>query len=388
MKKYIFMLAIFILFSSISARAAPETENVYDINTMLEEQIGDLGVSKLQDVIDDSGAVEFDFEEFVRKAAAGELEWDIVGLFQIILKCFFQEIYSNMGIMIQLLILILASALLANLQSNFGKGGVSEIAFFACYMLIVGVAVKGFMTAMSVGQGFVDNLMGFVQKFVPIIIALIAASGGVTSATAFQPVLLGAVQIVGFIIKDILMPLLSVSVALGIISHLSERFQVKRLVKLIHNIIKWTLGILMTAFVGVVSIQSITLPTIDGIATKTAKYAVGNFVPVVGKVLSDTVDMVIGYSVILKNSFGVVGIIALIVICFVPIVKIVASASIFSITAAASEPIADKRIVGCIGHLAESMTYLFVMILCLELMFLICSAIVIMAGSSAVVMGR
>lgn len=52
----------------------------------------------------------------------------------------------------------------------------------------------------------------------------------------------------------------------------------------------------MTAFVGIMTVRGITSKSIDEVTAKTAKFAVDNFVPVVGKSLSDAVATVAGYS--------------------------------------------------------------------------------------------
>jgi stage III sporulation protein AE len=332
-------------------------------------------------VLDDyDGGDSMNMEELTTQFASGEMSFSTSEILSYGVQSFFAATYQNMYLMLELLILIIATAFITNLQKSFDSKGSGEVAFFACYIVIVGLAVKGFMTVAQVGQAFVDTASAFMERFVPILVLLIASSGGIASAAAFHPVLMVMTEILTVFIKDIIIPVLFIATALGIISNLSDRFRVDKIVKMMHNFIAWSMGILLTVFVGIISIQSMAMPAIDGITAKTAKYAVGSFVPVVGKVLSDTVDVVMGCSVILKNSFGVAGIVAMCGMCFAPAVQILANSVIYSITAAVAQPVADKRIVGCISHLGKSMTYMFAIILCLALILIITSAIVIKAG--------
>ena len=60
------------------------------------------------------------------------------------------------------------------------------------------------------------------------------------------------------------------------------------------TIVTWSLGFLMSVFIGVISIQSIVSSAADGLTTKTTKYVVSNFVPIVGGAVSDAYATVLG----------------------------------------------------------------------------------------------
>ena len=66
------------------------------------------------------------------------------------------------------------------------------------------------------------------------------------------------------------------------------------------------LGIVLTIFVGVVSLEGTLSSSIDGITAKTGKAVVSSAIPVVGKILGDAVDTVLGCGLILKNAVGII----------------------------------------------------------------------------------
>lgn len=68
-----------------------------------------------------------------------------------------------------------------------------------------------------------------------------------------------------------------------------------------------SLGIFMTVFLSVISVQGTATAVADGVAIKTAKFVTGNFIPVVGRMFTDAADTVISASVILKNTIGLAG---------------------------------------------------------------------------------
>lgn len=170
-------------------------------------------------------------------------------------------------------------------------------------------------------------------------------TGSITSAGVVQPVLLFLINFIGNMISKVLLPLILVGTALGIISKVSDRVQISKLSKYFKSTTIWALGIALTLFVGILSLEGSLTSSVDGITAKTAKAAVSNFIPVVGKILGDAVDTVIGCSNILKNAVGLVGVIVVIGICIVPIMKLAILMATYYLASALVEPIADEKII-------------------------------------------
>jgi stage III sporulation protein AE len=84
---------------------------------------------------------------------------------------------------------------------------------------------------------------------------------------------------------------------------------------------------------------------------------------------------------ILKNAIGIAGLIIIVLICFIPVVKIMALITIYRLTGAIIEPVSDKRIVQCITDLGNSLTLIFAMVVSVAVMFLLSITIVIGAGN-------
>jgi stage III sporulation protein AE len=74
----------------------------------------------------------------------------------------------------------------------------------------------------------------------------------------------------------------------------------------------------------------------------------------VGNVLGGVAESIIGAGVLLKNAVGVAGVIVILIICAVPIIKLVVTALIYRISCAAVQPISDKRMLNCVSASAEA----------------------------------
>ena len=93
------------------------------------------------------------------------------------------------------------------------------------------------------------------------------------------------------------------------------------------------------------SLEGTLTASVDGITAKTAKAAVSSLIPVVGKILGDGVDTVLGCGVVLKNAVGLLGVIVIIGICAMPIIKLATFSIMYSLLSAVAQPIADGKIV-------------------------------------------
>ena len=104
---------------------------------------------------------------------------------------------------------------------------------------------------------------------------------------------------------------------------------------------------------GIVSLEGTLASSVDGITAKTAKSIVSSAIPVVGKILGDVVDSVLGCGIILKNAVGFVGVVIIISICIVPILKLSVLTISYKLVASISEVIADAKIVKLLDEMGD-----------------------------------
>ncbi|HOJ09111.1 MAG TPA: stage III sporulation protein AE [Clostridiales bacterium] len=324
---------------------------------------------------------ELNPDEIIKDAVKGDLKLNISKLTKKILSYFIQEIYLNLNILLKLITIIIICAVLNNLQNSFIKEGVGELAFFVCYIVIVSMLVIGFKEAASFGINVIEQMAGFMYATIPVMVTLLISSGSITSGGVFQPILIMAVETAATIIKNVFIPIVFLSTALSIINNVSEKLHLERLAGLIKKIGMAFLGIILTIFIGVVTIQGPVSAVADGVVNKTIKFAIGTFIPVVGGYLSDAADMVIGCSLLIKNAAGVLVMLGVISICLIPVLKMSVIISLYKITCALTEPISEKRITNCINDVANSITLILGAVAVVAFMFVISITVIIAAGN-------
>ena len=221
-----------------------------------------------------------------------------------------------------ILVIIVIHGILKSITDSLENSNVSQIIYFVQYILIVTLIMSNFTEIIKLIKETANNLVGFINLLMPLLLTLMVYTGNITTSTVLEPILLFISNFIGNIIVNVLIPIVLIIVVFSIISKISDRVQVEKISKFLKSGVVWFLGVVLTIFVGVVSLEGTLSSSVDGITAKTAKAAVSSVIPVVGKVLGDVVDSVLGCGVILKNAVGVVGVIVIIGICIFPVLKI------------------------------------------------------------------
>ncbi|WML35312.1 stage III sporulation protein AE [Clostridium sp. OS1-26] len=292
----------------------------------------------------------------------------------------FKEIAASLKLLALLVVIALICALLTNLQKAFSGESLSNIAYFACYSLLIIVMAKSFYIGVDTARSTMKEMTDFMTAIVPILIMLIASVGGFVEAAVMDPIIIGTITISAKIFMDIIIPIICMTFVLQFVNNMSEEYKISKLTKLLNQIAMWGQGIVMTIFIGIITIRGITAKTIDEVTAKTAKFAVDNFVPIVGKSLSDAVSTVAGYSILLKNALSSLGLVILIAIVLFPIIKLLIMSLLYKFTAALIEPISDSRLVNCISAAGDSLVLVTACLISVSVMFFIMVAIIASAG--------
>ncbi len=320
---------------------------------------------------------QFDPEKIIAGAAKGNFDLSIKGILDRVVKYLLEEVFLNVDILFKIVVLAIICAVLKNLQNSFLGESVGELAFFVCYIVIVSVLMVSFSSAMKMCMSIIDSMVTFMHAIIPLLITLLVSAGNFTSAGVFQPILIMLVEVGATVIKNFFIPLIFLVTVLNIVNNISDKVQLTKLSGFIKQICTWGLGLILTVFIGIVSIQGSMGAVVDGVTSKTAKYALGTFVPVVGKYLADAADTVVGCTLIIKNASGLITMIGIIIICLAPLLKILAVIILYKLACAFVEPISDKKITNCLNDMAGSLTYVLGVTAAVAVMFLIVITVVI-----------
>jgi len=393
-KESALLIIILTIFAALGASCPSQAEtsgNTYiddETAAIIDRQAEAGGIDRLKNELekyidDDTRDLlgGYDADEFISDLLSGTPDIDLKSLGSKALRFLFKELYQNLGILIKITILVIICALLKNLQTSFMNEGAGQIAFYVCYIVTVSILLVSFGTVMKMGIRIIDTMIGFMYAVVPVLLALLISGGNITAGGILHPVMLLVVETSATIIRNVFVPLIFISTILTIVNNISEKIQLTRLVNLIKQIVSWSLGIILTIFIIAVTMQGSLGAVIDGATQKAAKFAISTFIPVVGKTLSDATDTVIGCTLLIKNAAGFAAMAGILIICIVPLLKIIALVGLFKAAGALLEPISESRITNCINDVAGSMLHIFSLSAAVAFMFIICVTALISAGN-------
>ncbi|NIK67601.1 stage III sporulation protein AE [Paenibacillus sp. BK720] len=304
-------------------------------------------------------------------------------VFKGLLGYFFHEVLYNGKLLVTIVMLTVFSMVLETLQNAFERNAVSKVAYSITYMVLIIIAVNSFHVAIGYAKDAIGTMIQFMLAMMPLLLTLLAAMGNVLTVSILHPLIIFMIHTVGTVIYTIVFPLLFFSAVLHIVSAMSDKFKVTQLANLLRNIGVGIMGVLVTVFLGVLSVQGAKGAVTDGITMRTAKFVTGNFVPVVGRMFTDAADTVISASLLAKNAIGLAGVIILLFLCAFPAIKILTLALIYNVSAAAMQPLGDSPIVTCLQTIGKTMIYVFAALAAVSLMFFLAVTIVLTAGNAA-----
>lgn len=321
-----------------------------------------------------------DISEIFKDATKGKI--DNKKIFGKILNLFGKEVKGTLKTLISILIIVLIHSLLKSITDGLEHKEVSKIIYYVEYILIVTTIMSSFSEILDSVKNSITDLIGFSQSLIPLLITLMLYTGSITTSSVLEPILLFLIQFIANLIQNLILPVVSIIVVLIVISKISERIQITKLAKFMNTSIVWFLGIVLTLFVGVMSLEGTLTASVDGITAKTTKAAVSNLIPVVGKILGDSVDTVLGCGVVLKNAVGVVGVIVIIGICLLPIIKLATFSIMYSILSCVIEPLADEKIVKLIEEMSGIFKLLLAILCSVSVLLIIGVTLVIKISNS------
>ena len=297
-----------------------------------------------------------------------------------VISFLFKEVKTVLALSISIIAIAIICSLLKNLQTAFSNEGISNIAFFACYALLIVILSKSFIVSINIATDIIKDLSDFMVAILPVLVMMIGTVGGFTQAATMDPIVVGATLIIPRIYTTVIIPLILITFVLEFANNISTEHKISNLCKLTKQITIWLQGIILTIFIGLLTVRGITSSTIDAVTLKTAKFAIDNFIPIVGKAFSDAIASVAGYSLIIKNAVSSVGLIIIILMMLYPIIKLVLISFVYKLTAAVIEPISDKRITSSIAAAGDSLILIMSCVLSVSLMFFILLGIMASAG--------
>ena len=379
------LLTLFLQVLSFNISSATENNDQSSIENIIQEN--EKEISNLYEYIinmkDDIEILkDLDPKEYVKSLMTHGTEEVSISktIFKNIISFILREVVLVFNGISTVIIIAVICALIQNLQTAFAHQTLSNVAFYACYALLIIILSKTFLIGIDIAKETINELNNFLLVLIPVLSTLLLSAGGVSQVATLDPIIILLTNIGPTFYLNILIPIILLGFMLQFANNISNNFKISNLIKHTNQIVLWAQGIFITFFISMLTIRGFTAESLDIVTAKTAKFAVDNFVPIVGKAISEAIATVAGYSILLKNAVSSLGLIIVIAIVLVPIIKIFIMATMYRLTAAIIEPISDNRIVSAISSVGDSLILIMSCVIVVSVLFFVMISIIASAG--------
>lgn len=328
---------------------AEENTDVYQQE--LEELQQELDTSELDAFLEETEYRDkVTFKEIVRMLLEGETDASM--LLQWLLDAVFYEVEQNRQMMMELIVLVFAFSLLHHFTGIWEKSYFTDISFVFFYCVLAVLLLKSLVVMGDVVTDTLEKSVDFIQAFIPTYCFTMIFSSKVSSSVGFYQTSYILIYLIQFLFQHFLVALIHTYVLMELLSHFFEEERFEGMVELLKNFIEWCLKLASGIILGLNVVQGLISPVRDKLAGGTAARVVSVF-PGVGNAINGVTELILGTGILLKNCVGIAGVMLFAIFCVLPLLQIGCMVLFYQLAGAVVQPVADKRIYGCLKGVAR-----------------------------------
>ena len=367
-----------------SAYTSEEQEALDRLEEEVEELLGSLDTDELQAYLDSFDEYRGkDVKEMLASLVTGDFALKYDSLFEAVLGLVWEEGRAMLPAFAVILAVAVLCGILNSAKNGFLQGTMSDIIHFVAYVSVGAVILAVLTNVLQTGFSAIAQMQKQMQIVCPILLTLMAASGGAVSAGVFRPAVAFLSSGICELFTAVVLPTSVVVIALTFAGNLSPEVRCEKLGGLFKSVNKWLIGLTLGLFTLFLTVQGIASAQYDGISLRTIKYLVSGSVPIVGGFLSGGVDLVLAGSSLIKSALGSFSVFLLFATILRPVLLFAAFQLFLRLCAAATEPVGGK-ISSFLSSVANDCGFFVAGLLCVAFLYfltvilLVCSAGVIL----------
>lgn len=342
-------------------------------NETIEEYFEELDFDEVDKVLEEKGT-GITFRELVQMLIDGE-KIDKGELLRNLLDVVFHEVLSFRLELLQIVLLCIVFSILYNFTNIFENPAVTQISFYMVYMLFMVLLLKSFWVLKDVVLAVLDDMLVFLKLLVPTFSLSMVFSGQMTAGSVFYELTFMLIYGIEWLMNALIVPAIQIYVVVEMMNYLTEEEMLSKLTEMIKDGIEWVLKLVFTMVVGINVVQNLLAPVIDNFKSTLISRTAG-MIPGLGTSINAVTEIMVGSGIIIKNGVGVAAILVLVVLCAGSVIKVWVMTFLYRLVGAVMQPIADKRMLGCISGTGEGGRLLGKVTVTTVVMFLVTIAMV------------
>ncbi len=276
--------------------------------------------------------------------------------------------------------MIFIAAVLAEFADVFGNGQAGSISFYIVYLALFTMLMENFSRLGSTLTNWLLGLTDFMKVLSPAYFMTVAASTGSSTAAVFYEGILLMIWAVQWLLANLFLPAVNLSLLLKMVNYLSKEEMLTKMAELLDVAVNWGLKTLLGAIVGLQIVRNMVSPVMDAMK-RSAVGKAASAIPGIGNAVTAVTELVLTSAVMVRNSFGAVIVILLLLIGAGPIIHYGSLSLVYRFLAAIAQPISDKRVVGALSTMGEGCAMLLKLLLTAEVLCMLTFLIVVVSVS-------
>ena len=284
---------------------------------------------------------------------------------------------SSVGLLLSLTGLLIFSALFHRVYasvSSVAMKSAGELCSTLCLVLCITPLIQ---SASRVSEEFLGMLATCSGGISPVICALFVSSGNITTASVTNASLMLVYTLFQNGIRVFLWPIVQLLYVLGIVGNLGGSLRLDGISRFVRRLFTWLLSLVMLFLSVLIGVQSTMAVSADSFSMKTAKFALGNFIPLVGNALSDAVGTVAGSLSLIKNSCGVFGIVTVALLLLPVLLHLLLHRAVIGVAQGIAELLGCEREGRILGDVYATVGYILAVVALSSALFLFILALII-----------
>ncbi len=281
---------------------------------------------------------------------------------------------------ISVLVLFILVALVSNLMSALKNEGAAKAAktfFIVCQLVVL---INAFHEVLGIVEEAMTRMIEFLKLMIPAYMICIAAAGSGLTALIFYKLLLGFLCLIEGIVAASLTTVVEGYVMLGVVESVWGEERFKGLMDLIKKVLQWVLKMMIVVMSGSSILQVIITPVVDKTNNAVIQKTAGA-IPGIGDVIESVSSVTLASAIAVKNSLGVLILVALILLIAAPVIKSFMILLIIRVSGALGSICGEKQMMKCVEYISEAGFMLLRILITVTTLFFVTIAAVTNATS-------
>lgn len=214
------------------------------------------------------------------------------------------SLLSSTGYIASLLSLISVSALFHLLETGTGSASIANVFKLIEAAGATLIVYGGEVRMLSLTSGFIKSLSSFMNTMLPLMEAVYIIGGNVSAAAVSTTGIMLGVSVIEQLSSAVFTPLVNICTAFTIAGTIDEDGRLLPFLSSIRKLFLTLLTFCMSILSFSMSLQTVLAANADTIASRSVKFAVGSFIPIVGGAITDTYNTISASGAVLRESAG------------------------------------------------------------------------------------